>query len=46
MAFREINWYVRDRLVRHLGRRSQRPFRPPEGTSYHEHLKKLGLRML
>ena len=46
VAFREINWYVRDRLVQHLSRRSQRPFRPPEGSSYSEHLNKLGLRIL
>jgi len=46
MAFREINWYVRDRLTQHLRRRSQRPFRPPEGVSYYEHLNKMGLRIL
>jgi RNA-directed DNA polymerase len=45
-SFREINWYVRDRLAQHLRRRSQRPFRPPEGSSYYEHLNKLGLRKL
>jgi RNA-directed DNA polymerase len=45
-AFREINLYVRDRLVQHLSRRSQRPFRPPEGSSYYEHLDKLGIRYL
>jgi len=43
MAFRKINWYVRDRLIRHLKRRSQRPFHPPKGVSMHEHLKRLGL---
>jgi RNA-directed DNA polymerase len=43
MAMRHINWYVRGRLVCHLRRRSQRPYRPPEGTSYYEHLKDLGL---
>jgi len=43
MAFREINWYVRDRLKQHLRRRSQRFFRPPEGVSYYEHLNKLRL---
>jgi RNA-directed DNA polymerase len=46
VAFREINWYVRDRLVQHLSRRSQRPFRPPEGSSYYDHLNKLGIRYL
>jgi RNA-directed DNA polymerase len=45
-AFREINWYVRDRLTQHLRRRSQRPFRPPEGSSYYDHLDKLGIRYL
>ena len=45
-AFRGINWYVRDRLVQHLSRRSQRPFRPPEGSSYYDHLDKLGIRYL
>ncbi len=45
-AFREINWYVRDRLTQHLRRRSQRPFRPPEGSSYYAHLDKLGIRYL
>jgi RNA-directed DNA polymerase len=42
-AFRKIGWYVRDRMVRHLRRRSQRPFRPAEGTSYYQHLTDLGL---
>jgi RNA-directed DNA polymerase len=43
VAFREINTYVRYRLEQHLRRRSQRPFRPPEGVSLHDHLKNLGL---
>ena len=43
VAFREINAYVRERLTRHLRRRSQRPFRPPEGRTYYQHLQKLGL---
>ena len=34
---------VRERLIRHLRRRSQRPFRPSEGTSYYQHLSNLGL---
>ena len=42
-AFREINAYVHGRLVQHLRRRSQRPFRPPEGVSYYEQLRRLGL---
>jgi len=42
-AMRKINWYVRSRLIGHLRRRSQRPFRPPKGRSYYHHLKQLGL---
>jgi RNA-directed DNA polymerase len=43
MAYREINWYVRNRLTAHLHRRSQRPFRPPEGVTLYAHLEHLGL---
>ena len=42
-AFREINTYVRGRLIAHLRRRSQRPYRPPAGMTYYAHLKRLGL---
>jgi RNA-directed DNA polymerase len=42
-AFRAINHYVRRRLMQHLRRRSQRPFRPPKGRSYYKHLQLLGL---
>jgi len=42
-AFRTIGWYVRQRLYRHLRRRSQRPFRPPEGTTWYRQLLDLGL---
>lgn len=42
-AMRAINWFVRCRLIKHLNRRSQRPFRVPEGRSYYQHLKQLGL---
>jgi RNA-directed DNA polymerase len=42
-AFREINSYVRYRLTQHLRRRSQRPFRPPEGVSYYEQIQRFGL---
>jgi len=45
-AMRAMNWYVRSRLMGHLRRRSQRPFRPPKGRSYYEHLKQLGLTYL
>ncbi len=39
----EIDWYVGGRLIQHLQRRSQRPFRPPEGVSWCQHLEQLGL---
>jgi RNA-directed DNA polymerase len=42
-AMRAINWFVRCRMIKHLNRRSQRPFRVPEGRSYYQHLKQLGL---
>ena len=42
-TFRKIGWYVRERLFRHLRRRSQRPFRPPEGTTWYRQLADLGL---
>ena len=42
-AFRKVNSFLERRLIRHLKRRSQRPFRTPKGRTMHEHLKKLGL---
>jgi RNA-directed DNA polymerase len=39
----EIDWFVRGRLIRHLQRRSQRPFRPPEGVPWYWFFQKLGL---
>jgi RNA-directed DNA polymerase len=42
-AFREVNRHVRERLKCHLTRRSQRPWRPPEGVSFHEQFKRMGL---
>ena len=42
-AFRQIDRYVRERLIRHLRRRSQRPFRPPEGTTWYAQLTQMGL---
>jgi len=42
-GFRRINAYVRQRLTRHVRRRSQRPFRPPHGVSYYEHFNRMGL---
>jgi RNA-directed DNA polymerase len=46
MAYREVNHYLVDIFTRHLRRRSQRPFRPPEGVSYYAQLQKLGLQLL
>jgi RNA-directed DNA polymerase len=43
MARRHINRYVRDRLVRHMQRRSQRGYRPAEGVSHYAQLQKMGL---
>lgn len=42
-AFREINWFVRSRMAVHLRRRSQRPFRPPQGVTLYQHLHRMGL---
>jgi RNA-directed DNA polymerase len=39
----EIDWFVRGRLIRHLQRRSQRPFHPPKGVPWYRFLQKLGL---
>ena len=41
-AFRQIDAFIRDRLTRHLKRRSQRPYRPPEGVSWYTQLQRLG----
>ena len=45
-AFRNINWHVGQRLFRHLNRRSQRAYRLPEGTTYYQHFRRLGLKPL
>jgi RNA-directed DNA polymerase len=42
-SFREVNRYTRYRLTRLLRRRSQRPFRPPEGRSRYAHFAQMGL---
>jgi RNA-directed DNA polymerase len=43
-AIRRMNWFVFNRMVKHLKRRSQRPYRPPEGVSWYSHVHdKLGL---
>lgn len=43
IGMRSINRHARDRLTKHLRRRSQRPYRPPEGTSFYAHCNELGL---
>jgi RNA-directed DNA polymerase len=44
--FNRADRFVLERLVRHLQRRSQRPFRPPDGKSFLAHLQSLGLQLL
>jgi RNA-directed DNA polymerase len=46
VAFRKANWFVTDRLTSHLQRRSQRPFRPPDGVTSYAQLQTLGLQLL
>jgi RNA-directed DNA polymerase len=46
MGFREVNRYVQCRMLKHLKRRSQRPFRPPKGVSLYAHLRQMGLVVL
>jgi RNA-directed DNA polymerase len=45
-AFRALNWYVEQRLYRHLRRRSQRPWRLAAGEAIHAQLQALGLQLL
>jgi RNA-directed DNA polymerase len=45
-AWWEIDWFVRGRLIRHLQRRSQRPYHPPKGVGWYEHIQSLGLLLL
>lgn len=42
-SFRLINSYARQRLIRHLRRRSQRPWKPGSDITCYQQLKKLGL---
>lgn len=37
-AYRQINWYVESRMLRHLKRRSQRHWKLPKGINLHAHL--------
>ncbi len=43
VAMRKINHYTRTRLWCHLRRRSQRPWKPPKGTTYYAQFAKMGL---
>ena len=42
-AYCEIERHVQGRLIQHLQRRSQRPYRPPQGEPWLRHLARLGL---
>jgi RNA-directed DNA polymerase len=42
-AYCEIERHVQGRLIQHLQRRSQRPYRPPQGEPWLRHLERLGL---
>jgi RNA-directed DNA polymerase len=42
-TFRRVNYYVRDRLARHLRRRSQRRYRAPADRTLYRHLAEAGL---
>jgi RNA-directed DNA polymerase len=44
VAFRDVECHVRDRLYKHLDRRSQRSYRWPKGVTPYAHLRALGLR--
>ena len=45
-AYGWINTYVLQRLYYHGQRRSQRPFRPPQGVSFNQQFFRMGLRLL
>jgi len=43
-ARRKVDWHARNVLKRHMQRRSQRPFRPPKGVTWYQHLtQRMGL---
>jgi RNA-directed DNA polymerase len=42
-VFQKIGHHVRSRMIRHLGRRSQRPYRFPDGQTTYRLLAELGL---
>ena len=44
-AFHQINGFVRERLIRHLRRRSQRPYAQKGASTWYAHLLRLGLKV-
>ena len=46
VVFGRLNGYLLLRIRRHLRRRSQRTFRPPEGETWYTFLQRLGLQLL
>lgn len=46
VAFRKTNWFTSNRLLKHLCRRSQRPFKIPKGVTCYAHFTKLGLKRI
>lgn len=42
-AFGEMNWFVMNRVVRHLRRRSQRGYRSPKGVTIYRQVREMGL---
>ncbi|MFZ0962442.1 MAG: group II intron maturase-specific domain-containing protein [Terriglobia bacterium] len=45
-AYGTINKFVLQRLYRHVGRRSQRAYRPHKGKTHTQHFLRMGLRLL
>lgn len=41
--FQKLNWQVSQKLRKHLRRRSQRPYKLPNGETWYEHFLKMGL---
>jgi len=44
--YRQLNHFIRQRVIRHLRRRSQRGHKVPQGVSLYQHLLNLGLQPL
>lgn len=44
--YHSLNFFIRNRVIRHLKRRSQRGHKVPDGCSYYRHLLNLGLEPL